>query len=47
MKEDYNLDEIDGMEDEDIYEEKERARELEEDEIEDWQEAWMEGYEEA
>ena len=44
MKEDYN--ELDNLDD-DIYDEDERARELEEDEIEDWQEAWMEGYEGA
>ena len=47
MKEEYTFEELDEIEDEDIYKGKERARELEEDEIEDWQEAWMEGYEEA
>ena len=35
------------LEDEDIYTEEGRERELEDDELEDWQEAWMSGYDEA
>lgn len=33
--------------DEDIYTEEGREKELEDDELEDWQEAWMSGYDEA
>jgi hypothetical protein len=35
------------MEEEDIYTEEGREKELEDDELEDWQEAWMSGYDEA
>ncbi|MEK6841146.1 MAG: hypothetical protein AABW57_02785 [Nanoarchaeota archaeon] len=43
MKEDDNA----ILEEEDIYTEEGRERELEDDELEDWQEAWMSGYDEA
>lgn len=42
MKKDYAI-----LEEEDIYTEEGRERELEDDELEDWQEAWMSGYNEA
>ncbi|MEK6907255.1 MAG: hypothetical protein AABW45_01890 [Nanoarchaeota archaeon] len=35
------------LEEEDIYTEEGREKELEDDELEDWQEAWMSGYDEA
>ncbi|AJF63023.1 MAG: hypothetical protein QT11_C0001G0895 [archaeon GW2011_AR20] len=35
------------FEDEDIYTEEGREKELEDDELEDWQEAWMAGYDGA
>lgn len=35
------------LEDEDIYTEEGRERELDDDELEGWQEAWMAGYDEA
>jgi ferredoxin len=35
------------FEEEDIYNEETREKAVEEDEYEDWQEAWMSGYDEA
>lgn len=35
------------FEEEDIYTEEGREKELEDDQLEDWQEAWMSGYDEA
>ncbi len=39
--------EEDVMFEEDIYTEEGREKELEDDQLEDWQEAWMSGYDEA
>lgn len=35
------------LDEEDIYTEEGREKELEDDQLEDWQEAWMSGYDEA
>ena len=40
-------DELDELEEDDIYNSETREKELDDDEIEDWQEAWMQGYDEA